>query len=281
MDILIDAVMDSAKLLPFLFLTFLAMEAIETLAEERAEQIVRKADVIAPAIGSVAGIIPHFAVAAATLYSGRVITLGTLFAVFLATSDEMLPVFIAEGASPVLIGEVLICKIVIGMVMGFLVDLVQHLRSHGSHHLHIHEMCEEEDCECEDGIFVSALKHTVKVFIFVFVITLILNAVIEGVGENVIAGFLSAYPELAIIAAGIVGLIPNCAASVVISELFLEGTLSTAAMMSGLLVASGVSLLVLCRTNHSVKGNITIIGLLLLMGIFWGFVFEIAGVSFL
>lgn len=286
LHILEHSVADTLRLVPFLFITYLAMEALEHKAGNKAEAAIRKAGAAGPAIGAILGVFPQcgFSAAAATLYAGRVITLGTLIAVFLSTSDEMLPIFIAEQVEPIVILKILGAKLLIGLVMGFAIDVALRLmRRRASDELSIHELCEREHCHCHSesgGIFRSALKHTLQVTLFIFIITLVLEAVIEGVGEDVLAEFLGTNPGLSIFASALVGLIPNCAASVVITELYLEGTLAAGAMMSGLLVSAGVGLLVLFRTNRSLKQNVAILALLYAIGVFWGLVISAAGIVF-
>ena len=220
-----------------------------------------------------------FSAAASTLYAGRVISLGTLFAVYLATSDEMLPILIAEQ-EPMLIVKILGAKVIIGMVMGFIVDAVMRLVKRNEKQVHIHELCEQEHCDCEDGIFKSAVKHTLHVVLFIFLISLVLGGVIEAVGEDVLGEFLAAQPMLSVFASCLVGLIPNCAASVVITELFLEGTISTGAMMGGLLTGAGIGLLVLFRANRPMKQNLMIVAILWAIGVAWGACFDALGIVF-
>jgi hypothetical protein len=286
LDILIDAAIDTLKLVPFLFVTYLIIEAIEHRASEKTEELIKKAGIAGPLVGALVGIFPQcgFSAAASTLYAGRVITHGTLIAVYLATSDEMLPVLLAEQADIALIGAIMIAKLIIGMLMGFLIDCVYRAAHHGKHDkINIHHMCEHDHCGCgkeTGGILRSATIHTLQVTFFVFLITLIIDALIAVVGENALASFLDAQPALSIVAAATVGLIPNCAASVVITELFLEGTISTASMMAGLLVSAGIGLLVLFRANASAKQNIAILALLWAIGILWGFIFLATGITF-
>lgn len=286
LDILIDAAIDTLKLVPFLFVTYLAIEAIEHRASEKTEELIKKAGFAGPLVGAFVGIFPQcgFSAAASTLYAGRVITLGTLIAVYLATSDEMLPVLLAEQADIGTIGAIMASKLIIGMLMGFLIDCIYRAVRHGKHDkIDIHHMCEHDHCGCgkeTGGILRSATVHTLQVTLFVFLITLAINALIATVGENALASFLDAQPVLSIVASATVGLIPNCAASVVITELFLEGTISTASMMAGLLVSAGIGLLVLFRANASAKQNIAILALLWAIGILWGFIFLATGITF-
>lgn len=285
-DILVDAAIDTLKLVPFLFVTYLVIEAIEHRASEKTEKLIKKAGVAGPLVGALVGIFPQcgFSAAASTLYAGRVITLGTLISVYLATSDEMLPVLLAEQADLGIIGLIMVSKLIIGMVMGFLIDAIYRIvtrRHHGK--INIHHMCERDHCGCgeeEGGILRSATIHTLQVTFFVFLITLVIDALITLVGENTLATFLDTQPVLSVIMSATVGLIPNCAASVVITELFLEGTISTAPMMSGLLVSAGVGILVLFRANASAKQNVGILAILWSTGILWGLIFLATGVTF-
>ncbi|MBE5884546.1 MAG: hypothetical protein E7291_09090 [Lachnospiraceae bacterium] len=299
LHIIEHTLLDSIKLVPFLFLTYLAMEYLEHKAGEKTTRLVRKAGKWGPFIGGVAGVIPQcgFSAAASNLYAGSVISLGTLLAIYLSTSDEMLPILISERAPITLVVQILAMKAVIGMIAGFIVDLVirkrhlhehphreDHLHEHHSHehgeeeheHNHIHELCEHEHCNCEkDGVFLSAVKHALKIFFFVLLITFVLNLVLHTVGEEVLAKVILDRPVLGPVLAGIVGLVPNCAASVVITQLFLEGVISFGAMMAGLLVGAGVGLVVLFRVNSNKRENLKILGLLYLIGVFAGIVIEI------
>ncbi len=283
-DILLDALIDTAKLVPFLFVTYLAMEALERAAGDKTSAAVERAGHAGPLVGALLGAFPQcgFSAAAATLYAGRVVTMGTLIAVFLATSDEMIPIMIAEQADPLLVVKLVGVKVLVGMVMGFVVDAVLVLvRRKSSSELRIHELCEADHCHCDEegSVFGSALRHTVQVTAFIFLVSLILTAIVETVGEEALEQFLTANPGLSVVAASVVGLIPNCAASVVITELYLAGSLGFGACMAGLLVSAGIGLLVLFRTNRSVRDNLVIVAVLLACGIGWGLLFNALGIS--
>lgn len=271
LDVILDALLDTAKLLPFLFLTYLAMEYLEHKAGQKAESLVKKAGGFGPVIGGALGIVPQcgFSAAASNLYAGRVISLGTLIAIYLSTSDEMLPILISEKASVVLIAELLLAKAVIGMIVGLIIDFLMR-RKGVQEHEHIHEICEHEHCHCEKGILRSALSHTVQIAFFVLLITFALNLILFFVGEDALANLIINRPVLGPILAGLVGLIPNCAGSVVITQLYLEGVISIGAAMAGLLTGSGVGLLVLFRVNHDRKENLRILGLLYSIGVLVG-----------
>lgn len=273
LHIIEHSLLDSLKLVPFLFLTYLSMECLEHKAGAKVQKIIGKAGKWGPIAGGILGAVPQcgFSAAASNLYAGRVITLGTLLAVFLSTSDEMLPILISEKVEPVLIFKILLLKVVIGMVAGFVIDLTMG-RKREQEHSHIHEMCEQENCHCEEGIVRSAVNHTLRITFFILLVTLLLNIALHFGGEDVITGLLHDRPIIGPIVAGLVGLIPNCASSVVITQLYLQGAMSFGTMMAGLLVGAGVGVLVLCRVNHAKKENLKIIGILYGIGVVAGMV---------
>lgn len=265
---------DTLKLVPFLFLTYLVMEALEHKAGEKTHSIVKEAGRLGPVVGSLAGALPQcgFSAAASNLYAGRVITLGTLIAIYLSTSDEMLPIMISENIPLATILNLLGIKVLVGMAAGLLIDVIISVKK--EEHDHIHEMCEEENCHCEKGIWMSALIHTLHITIFVFLINFALELLLHTIGEEVLGQMILNKPILAPLIAGVVGLIPNCASSVVITQLYLEGALSLGAMMSGLLVNAGIGVLILFRVNKDRKENIKIVSLLYAIGVVAGIVLE-------
>lgn len=315
------SIADTLYLIPFLFATYVAMEWLEHKTGTRTQDAIRNAGSAGSVIGAVLGVVPQcgFSAAAATLYAGRVITLGTLFAVFLSTSDEMLPIFLAEKVPGTAILQIMGTKMLIGMLAGFVIDAVMRIARKHDDGLRIHELCAdancgcEQDCEtcrrdpmlryehCEDcyypnahehdhthdhahgwgAIMKSALVHTVQVIVFIFVITLLLNVVLETVGESALEGILGGDSFLSVAVAALVGLIPNCAASIVIAQLYIEGVLGSGAMLAGLLVSAGIGLLVLVRTNKNWRQNIGIIVLLYVIGVACGMVCSSLGISFL
>ena len=310
-DVLADSVIDTLKLIPFLFVTYLAMEALEHFASNKVREAVERAGTAGPAVGALLGALPQcgFSAMAATLFSGRVVTAGTLVAVILSTSDEMIPVFVAhqEPASRML--SIIAIKVVLGIVAGLLLDVaLRLLHRAGDGHAHIHELCERDHCHCngdcdaceqqpelaydyehdeehehhhEGGsVLRSALKHTVQVTVFIFVITLVLDGALELVGEDALAAFLGSNPVLSVLGSALVGLIPNCAASVVIAQLYVEGALGAGAMMAGLLVSAGVGLLVLFRTNRGLRQNLIVLAGLWATGVFWGLIISAFGIVF-
>lgn len=277
LDICLDACIDTIKLVPFLFLTYLAMEYLEHKMGERTQGFVERAGKWGPFVGGLAGVVPQcgFSAAASNLYAGKLITLGTLLAIYLSTSDEMLPLLISAPGDKVsleVILGILAMKAAIGIIAGFIVDMIFKRKEE---HIHIHDICEQEHCHCEEGVLRSAVHHTLKIASFLLVITFLLNLVLSFLGEDALESFLVNQPILAPILAGIIGLIPNCAASLVITKLYLTDALGAGAMMSGLLVGAGVGLLVLFRVNHDRKENLKVVGLLYLIGVAAGILIEI------
>lgn len=282
-DALVDSLVDTLKLIPFLFITYLLMEYLEHHTASRVTGLLARMGKAGPVFGGLFGIIPQcgFSASAASLYSGGVITLGTMLAVFLSTSDEMLPIFISEQVAPSKILTILGIKAVLGVLSGLVVDaILRHTRWRDKGEKSIHDLCVEEHADYENdeksGIFRAALKHTINIVIFIFIITLALTLLVDAIGQRRIAGFLNAIPVLGVFLAALIGLIPNCGASVALTQLYLTGMMSFGQMMAGLLVGAGVGLLVLFRTNHHhLSENIRITVLLYCIGAFWGIILEL------
>ncbi|MBQ6695554.1 MAG: arsenic efflux protein [Lachnospiraceae bacterium] len=279
LEILEHTLLDNVKLIPFLFLTYLVMEALEHKAGDKTNQMVKKAGRFGPIVGALVGALPQcgFSTAASNLYAGRVITLGTLMAIYLSTSDEMLPILLSENVAVTVILKLLAIKVIIGMVAGLAIDAI--LFGKKEEHEHIHEMCEEENCHCEKGILHSALVHTIHITLFILLISFVLNFVIHEVGEEALGQLLLNKPVVGPLVAGIVGLIPNCASSVVITQLYLGGALGLGAMMAGLLVNAGVGVLVLFRVNKNRKENLTIVALLYVIGVVAGILLDVLPIN--
>ncbi len=282
LEIIEDTLIDSIKLIPFLFITYLIMEYIEHKTKDKTKEAIKKSGKFGPLIGGVLGIVPQcgFSVSATNLYAARVITLGTLIAVYLSTSDEMLPIFISEAVPVTTILKILGVKLLIGVVAGFIIDFVISLVNKGKQEEEkIIDLCEKEHCHCEKGIVKSALKHTINIFIFILLFTFILNVIIYLIGEETIAGFLRNQPVFGPVIAGIIGLIPNCASSVLLTQMYLENVISAATMISGLLVGAGVGLAVLFKTNKGIKQNLKITALLYVIGVLSGIIIEIINIQ--
>lgn len=358
-DILLDAGKDTLSLVPFLLVTYLALETLEHVAGDRVNGAIRRAGAAGPVVGSLLGMVPQcgFSAMAATLYAGRVVTLGTLVAVFLSTSDEMLPLLLAERVPVQTMAMLLASKALIALVTGFIVDAaIRGLRRNARAHAairrtvlgtaanpahvncahddhtggdiidevaeagvsadHIHELCERDHCGCDEdederghghghehshdhghadehehhhghshshegapvlSIIRSAISHTVQVSVFIFLVTLILVAVLETFGESAIEQFLRGNETLAVLGSALVGLIPNCSASVVITQLYLEGALQLAPMLAGTLISAGVGYLVLFRTNRSARENAVFLVMMYVIGASWGLILSAFG----
>ena len=249
------------------------MEFLEKKAGERTNLWLEKAGKTGPVVGGILGVIPQcgMSTVASNLYAGRIISLGTLIAIYLSTSDEMLPIMISQSVDRGIIAKVLMTKVVIAMIAGFLIDFMYHkLKKEEHQEMKIHDFCEHEHCHCEDGVLKSAIRHTLQILLFVFLITVVLNIGIEVIGEEQIAEFILNKPILGPVLAGMIGLIPNCASSVVITQMFLDGLMSFGTMMAGLLVGAGVGILVLLRVNEDKAESFRIVGVLYLIGVLCG-----------
>ena len=315
LDVLSEGVIDTAKLVPFLFVTYVVMEAIEHASDARVTHAVANAGKAGPIVGGILGAIPQcgFSAMASTLYAARVVTAGTVVAVVLSTSDEMVPVFLAHGDATGTMMLIIVLKMLLGIVIGLVVDaILRLLHRAGDGEVHICELCEREHCGCEHehehehdhghehvheegagqehdhhhhhhhehatgkgmvkSVLLSALHHTVKVTAFIFVVTLALGLLLETVGEEPIAQLAAHHPVRATFLCALVGLIPNCAASVAISELYLAGTIGLGPLVAGLLTSGGVGLLVLWRTNADLRQNAAITAFVYAVGVVCGLV---------
>lgn len=281
LDVILDTLIDSIKLLPFLFITYLLMEYIEHKMKHKSKETIQKSGKWGPFFGSLLGIFPQcgFSVSATNLYAGRVITLGTLIAVYLSTSDEMLPIFISEAVSPIIILKILAIKLVIGMIAGFIIDLVINVLTKNKIKENIEQVCEEEHCHCnENGILKSSIHHTLNIFVYIIIISFIINTIVHFIGEEEIANLLLNKPIIGPLVSALIGLIPNCAASVIITNMYLQKVISFGSMMAGLLTGAGIGLAVLFKTNNEIKENIKIVVLLYSIGVIVGIVIDTLGI---
>ena len=267
LDALADCGLDALKMLPILFLAYLLMEFMEHKTGDKLDALLRKVGKAGPLLGSCLGVVPQcgFSGAIAGLYAGGVTTLGTMIAVFLSTSDEMLPMLLANGTSALQIAKLVGCKVLIGIIFGYLVDLLFRLPPHA----HIEDLC-EQDHEEESGILVSALLHTAKTLILILIISFALNLIFALGGEDVLSHLLPDIPVIRELMAALVGLIPSCSASVFLTELYSEGVLAAGPMLAGLCTNAGVGLLVLFRQNRHPGKNLAIVGILYVCGVLGG-----------
>lgn len=262
------SLIDTVKLIPFLFISFIIMELIEHKMNNKKKLI--KINKFGPLAGSVLGLIPQcgFSVVASTMYSAKVITLGTLFSIYLSTSDEMLPILIANKADTNIIIKILFTKFILGLFFGILVDIIHHTKLTNNIN-NINDICDNDDCHCKDGIIKSSIIHTLKIILFIFTINIVLNLIIDA---DSLTTFVNNNKILSPILSSIIGLIPNCASSIVITELYLEKIIPFGSCISGLLSGSGLGLLILFKQNKNMKENIIILITLVLFSSICGII---------
>lgn len=284
LDIFLDALIDSVKLIPFLLVTYLIMEYIEHKTTNKTKKVIKQSGKLGPVFGGILGIFPQcgFSAAASSLYAGRVITLGTLISIYLSTSDEMLPILISEAVDVKIILRILAIKAFVGILFGFIIDFFINLRIRDNFQekeLKIHDICEHGHCNCDKKILIPAIKHTIQITLFLFIISVVLGMLIKFIGEDNFSSLILNKPIIGQIISGLIGLIPNCASSVIITQLFLEGLLSAGSMISGLLVSAGVGILILFKVNEDTKENIKIVGLLYCISVIVGIIIEIFNIA--
>ncbi len=274
-EVILDTIVDSLKLIPFLLVAFLIIELLEHKLNNKTKNIITKSKKIGPIIGSLLGVIPQcgFSVMATNLYITRIITLGTLISIYLSTSDEMLIIMISEKVEISLILKILLIKIFFGIVYGLIIDKIINKKKKDKETNY--ELCDEEHCDCNHSILLSAIKHTLHITLFIFIITLIINTVFTLLGDNYLSKILLNNSILSPFITSLIGLIPNCAASVILTELYLNSTISLGALIGGLLTSSGSSLLVLIKNNKNQKENLSIILLLYTLGVLSGIIIEL------
>lgn len=274
-EVILDTIIDSLKLIPFLLVAFLIIELLEHKLNNKTKNIITKSKKVGPIIGSLLGVIPQcgFSVMATNLYITRIITLGTLISIYLSTSDEMLIIMISEKVEISLILKILLIKIFFGIVYGLIIDKIINKKKKEKETNY--ELCDEEHCDCNHSILLSAIKHTLHITLFIFIITLIINTIFTLLGDNYLSKILLNNSILSPFITSLIGLIPNCAASVILTELYLNSTISLGALIGGLLTSSGSSLLVLIKNNKNKKENLSIILLLYVLGVLSGIIIEL------
>lgn len=280
-EILLDTLLDAIKLLPFLFITFLLMEYIEHSFTKNGKERIKKAGKLGPFFGGLLGAVPQcgFSVMATNLYATRIVTLGTLISIYLSTSDEMLPILISQKCSFSIIIKILLIKVLIGMLAGLIIDFIIRKKTKSSNY-EIKKFCDEEHCDCEHGIIKSSIKHTFNILIFIIVITLLLNLGFYYFGNDSIEKLFLKDSFFSPFISSLIGLIPNCGASVILTELYLNNVISFASVIAGLLTGSGVALLVLFKINKNVKENVKILLTVYFIGALSGVIIEIIQMLF-
>lgn len=275
-DIILETVLDSIKLVPFLFFAFFIIELLEHKFSKQSKKIISKSGKVGPLVGSLLGLFPQcgFSVMATNLYTTRIITLGTLISIYLSTSDEMLPILISRNANFSIIITLLLIKFVIGIISGFVIDLIMR-RSDKERNIN-YGICEDEHCDCHKGSLIkSTIKHTINTILFIFMISLALNILLEIIGEGNLSKIFLKNSIFGPFVSSVIGLIPNCGASVMITELYLSGVISLGSTVAGLLTGSGVAIVLLFKENKDIKENIIILSLLYGIGVVSGIIIEI------
>lgn len=272
-DIIIDTLIDTLKLVPFLFIAFLLIELFEHKFSKKSIKVVESSGKYGPILGSILGIIPQcgFSVMATNLYVTRLITLGTLISIYLSTSDEMLPILISEKAEFSLIIKILFIKLFIGMLVGFIIDKIFKVKKEKKNY----DICEEEHCHCKESIIISSLKHTLNIVVFILLINFILNICFNYLGQDYLSKILLKDSFFGPFISSLIGLIPNCGASVMLTELYINNAINFGSLISGLLTGSGIAIMILFKTNKHFLENLKIVGILYIVGVLSGIIIEL------
>ena len=272
-----DVLIDGARMIPFLLFAFLLIELVEKYTGEKRDRILMKGNKAGPIIGALFGCIPQcgFSVVAANLYAERLVSVGTLLAVFMSTSDEAIIVMLGYPKSGGKILTILVLKVVIAIVVGYLVDLFCKRKRFS---VKQESVWEERGCSCcggHDGILKAVVSHSLKTLLYIMLFSMVLNVVIEGIGIERIQEILMNDSPFQIILSASVGLIPNCASSILITELYMKGVLALPAVMAGLLASGGMGLIVLWKNNRDKKENLKITAMLYIGSIVIGVILQI------
>lgn len=272
-EVIKDTVIDTLKLIPFLWLTFYLIEVIEHKYQKKSQKIIKKSGKYGPILGGILGCFPQcgFSVMATNLYITKIISLGTLISIYLSTSDEMLPILLSEKSDIKTILSIIGVKVLIGIIAGIIIDLIFKKRKEHS----IQEICEHEHCHCEKSILASSIHHTLNTIIFIFITSFFINILMNYGLEQYLKNIFHTSSILTPFLSSLIGLIPNCGASIILTELYLNHILSFSSLISGLLTGSGVALLVLFKNNKNTKENLFILFLIYTIGVFSGLILTI------
>ncbi len=272
-DIIIDTLVDALKILPFLFLTFLLLELLEHKLNNKTKNLIKKSGKFGPVIGSLLGVIPQcgFSVVATNLYITRVISLGTLFSIYLSTSDEMLPIMLSQNAPLNIILLILFIKIMCGIFFGFVIDYIFRRKNNSNYNYNV---CEDEHCHCRHSIIKSSIKHTLNILLFILIVSFCLNILFLYIGNDIISKVFMKNTIFGPFLGSLIGLIPNCGSSVILTQLYLENVINLGTSISGLLTGSGVALLLLFKNNKNLRENVFILVTLYLIGVLVGIITE-------
>lgn len=274
--ILEHTLLDTLKIIPFLFIAFLIIEFIEHKISNKSKNIISKSGKLGPILGSLLGVIPQcgFSVIATNLYVTRIVSLGTLIAIYLSTSDEMLPLLISKGAPLKTILLILGIKFIIGLISGVIIDFI--FRKSKSQKAN-YGICEHEHCGCSkhNNIFKSSIIHTLKIVTFILIASLIINVLFEYSEEKLLTKIFLKDSIFAPFITSLIGLIPNCGASVILTELYLNNAISLSGAISGLLTNSGIAMLILFKSNNSLKDSFKILGITYSIGTITGIIIHL------
>ena len=287
-EVVLHGLLDSLKVLPFLFFAYLLMEWLEHKAGEKTENFIRKTGPFGPLAGAALGFIPQCGIStmASNLYAGKIITMGTLVSVFLSTSDEMLILLITEKVPALTTVCILLYKVATALIVGFALDFAirqyqkKHAHTHDLHH-DVHEVCEDHGCHCEKGIFLSALIHTAKIFLFITLVNLLISALVFFLGDEWLRGGIFSIPVLSHLLCALIGLVPNCAVSVLLTKFYMAGYISVGSMLAGLLPGAGVGLAVFVRMHRQKKECFLVLLVLVLVGLVFGAIADLLPLSLL
>ena len=276
LHVLLHALLETAKSIPFLFIAYLLMEFLEHKASEKMEGSLKKLNKAGPAIGTALGCVPQcgFSASASNLYTTGLITEGTLIAVFLATSDEAIPLLISNPDSHGAIWKLILCKLAIGVVAGFTIDGIYKLLKIKKTPV---DLCEDCGCDEEKNIWIPTIKHTVKIVIFILIVNIALGFAMELLGHDRLNAILLSGSLAQPFVTALIGLIPNCAVSVALTELYVGGSLSFGSAVAGLCSGAGLGLTVLFKANKNWKENLRVVGILYLISAIFGFVLMLCG----
>lgn len=281
-EVVIHSALDTLKLIPFLFVTYLLMEFIEHKSSAKTDAFIKKSGSLGPLVGGFLGIIPQcgFSSVASNLFNSGIITVGTTIAVFLSTSDEMIPILLASAIPVHTVISLISYKVVVAVLVGFTVDIIFNHILQLKPSCEIDKFCKDTDCHCEEeGILKSTIRHTTSITLFILLTTFTINVLLFILGKNTLAMLLYNKPVVSHIVASILGLVPNCATSVLLSTLYADGIITLGTMLSGLFTGAGAGLLVLYKLHPHKQTVLTFIGILVVTGIMFGIIADLPFIS--
>ncbi|MBR6072929.1 MAG: arsenic efflux protein [Bacilli bacterium] len=282
LDVVLDTFLDAAKLLPFLFIAFILIEFVEHKMGKKGKEVLAKSKKTGPIIGGLLGAIPQcgFSALCTNLYVTRIISLGTLISVYLSTSDEMLLIMLGklgDGTTLIEILKIIGIKVLIGIIFGYIIDLIIRKKDVKTKHEDYH-MCDDDHCDCDHSIIKSSLIHTLKTVLFIIIVTFIINLLFEIIGEDNLQQLFMKNTIFAPFIAALIGLIPNCGASIALTEFYLSDVISLGTAIGGLLTGAGVGLIILFKQNKNIKENLLIVALIYFIGSIMGILLNLIGV---